>query len=187
MSNRLELVLVFVLAAAVPAIAQHPEEGQHGHGPQKSEARHTDPPRANQGKIPPAPDRREGHATAEEQRHENGKVNGWQHVDHDHWYGHDEPEDKRYHFEHPYQHGHFARFGPSYRYNIVRIDRDHHRFWLPSGFYFEVAPWDWSVCSDWCWNCGNDFVVYEDPDHVGWYLLYNVHTGVYVHVSYLGT
>src|SRR5271157_1621625 len=54
------------------------------------------------------------------------------------------------------------------------------------GFGFEVASWDWPICADWCWNCADDFVVYEDTDHAGWYLLYNVHTGVYVHVSYLG-
>jgi len=50
-----------------------------------------------------------------------------------------------------------------------------------------VADWDWPICADWCWDCGDDFVVYEDPDHIGWYMLYNVHTGAYVHVSYLGT
>ncbi len=44
-----------------------------------------------------------------------------------------------------------------------------------------------SGVADWCWDCGRDFIVYEDPDHTGWYMLYNVHMGVYVHVSYLGT
>ncbi len=53
--------------------------------------------------------------------------------------------------------------------------------------FFEVASWDWPVCADWCWDCGDDFVVYEDPDHDGWYMLYNLHSGVYVHVTYMGT
>jgi hypothetical protein len=95
--------------------------------------------------------------------------------------------DKRYHVDHPFEHGKFEHFGASYRYHIERFDRDHHRFWLPGGFYFQVADWDWPICADWCWECGDDFVVYEDPDHIGWYMLYNVHTGVYVHASYLGT
>lgn len=54
------------------------------------------------------------------------------------------------------------------------------------GFYFEVASWDWGLCSDWWWDCGDDFTIYDDPDHPGWYLLYNIHTGGYVHVTYMG-
>ena len=109
------------------------------------------------------------------------------HVNKDTCFGHDRPDDRHYYIAHPFEHGHFEHFGPSYRYNIERFDRDARRFWLLGGFYFEVAPWDWPIGADWCWDCGADFVVYEDPDHPGWYLLYNVHTGRYVHVSYLGS
>jgi hypothetical protein len=66
-------------------------------------------------------------------------------------------------------------------------DSDHHRFWLPDGFFFDVAAWDWPICADWCWDCGDAYAIYEDPDHIGWYLLYNAQTGAYVHVTYQGT
>lgn len=187
MKKRFHLLPVLLLSAAVPALAQHPNEGPHGQPQHGGESHQGNYPRANQGRVPPPPVQRNTHAKVEMQRHDNGKVNGWQHVDHDHWYGHDKPNDRRFHLDHPFEHGHFVHFGPSYRYNIVRFDRDRHRFWLPGGFFFEVAAWDWPVCADWCWDCGDDFAVYEDPDHIGWYMLYNVHTGVYVHVTYLGT
>ncbi|MGB7848999.1 MAG: hypothetical protein WBL63_25520 [Candidatus Acidiferrum sp.] len=192
MRKRYDLQLVIVLLTAMlliamPVMAQRPAEEHHEQGQHPSEARPVERPRANQGRIPPPPPQRQSHTKVEVERHESGKINGAQHVSKDHWYGHDAPNDKRFHLEHPFEHGRFEHFGPSYRYRVERFDRDHHRFWFPGGFYFEVAQWDWSICADWCWDCGDDFVVYEDPDHAGWYLLYNVHTGVYVHVNYMGT
>jgi hypothetical protein len=186
MMTRFVFPMVVLLLGALPAVAQHPGEGGHEqmqHGPETHSA---STPRANGGHVPAAPDRRDMHAKPEPERRPNGKVNQTQHVNNDHWYGHDRPDDKRFHIEHPFEHGRFEHFGVSYRYNVLRIDRDQRRFWLPGGFFFEVAAWDWATCADWCWDCGDDFTIYEDPDHIGWYMLYNVHTGHYVHVMYMG-
>jgi hypothetical protein len=176
MKRPLVFPVALALLLALPVLAQRGGE----RGP--------NPPRADQGRIPPPPPRRDNpRSEPEPERHDAGRMNSTPHVNKDHWYGHDRPDDKRYHIDQPFEHGRFEHFGPSYRYRIERFDRDHHRFWLPGGFYFEVAAWDWPICADWCWDCADDFVVYEDTDHAGWYLLYNVHTGVYVHVNYMGT
>jgi hypothetical protein len=112
-------------------------------------------------------------------------MNSTPHVNHDHWYGHDGNNDSRYRLAQPFSHGRFAHVGPSYRYGVSRFDRGNHRFWL-GGSPFLIAPWDWTFAADWCWDCGDDFVVYDDPDHPGWYLLYNTETGEYIHVQYGG-
>ncbi len=187
MKHALGLALAVALLATVPAFAQKGEQKEeHKQAP----AKHVDknPPRANGGHIPPAPAaRKQGEAAREPQKFEDGRTSDRPHVSNNHWYGHEAPNDARFHLDHPFAHGHFAHFGPSYRYRVLRVDLNAHRFWFPGGFYFEVAPWDWAECADWCWTCGSDdFVVYDDPDHVGWYMLYNIHTGVYVHVQYLG-
>lgn len=187
MKTRSALILASVFFLTMAFVLVMPGVAQRGGPPSHAPAHSSNTPRANGGRIPPAPTPRSNPSEQREaHKMPTGHTNDTPHVSGDHFYGHDAPNDARFHLDHPFEHGHFARFGPSYRYSVTRFDLDHHRFWFNGGFYFDIAPWDWPLAADWCWNCGNDFVVYEDPDHPGWYLLYNVHTGVYVHVQYMG-
>jgi hypothetical protein len=100
------------------------------------------------------------------------------------WYGHPAANANAYHLDHPWEHGHFPRaIGPQHIWRLVGGGPD--RFWF-GGFYFSVAPADIGYCDGWLWD-SDDIILYPDPDHVGWYLAYNVRLGVYVHVMFLGT
>jgi hypothetical protein len=106
------------------------------------------------------------------------------HASNDQWVGHSsDRDDAHYHVDHPWEHGHFpGHIGRSYVYRLTGGARDRFQF---SVFFWSVAPYDYDSCADWLWD-SDDIVIYDDPDHVGWYLAYNVRLGTYVHVMYLG-
>ena len=168
MKKALSVVTALLFAAAMPLFAQHQHAGNGGH-------------------EPPAPARRERTAAPEGERMPDGHMDASQHVNGDHWYGHPAANDPRFHLDRPFAHGHFKDVGRGHHYVVTRFDAGARRFWFAGGFGFEVAAWDWDLASGWCWTgCGDEFVVYLDPDHPGWYLLYNMDTGTYVHVQYIG-
>jgi hypothetical protein len=102
------------------------------------------------------------------------------------WVGHDMGRaDRHFVLAHPWAHGRFTGgFGPRHVFRLVGGGCD--RFWF-NDFAFSVSPYEAGLgfCDGWLWN-RDSVVIYQDPDHIGWYLAYNVRLGRYLHVEYLG-
>ncbi len=190
------LVVAALLTLSAPAFAQEHEHENHGdqHGgrqwgppPERGPDPYRAGPGGDQGRPQqgyPNQDRREQEDRRRDYRDQPGHPNA-PHVDNGRvWVGHDEGrDDRRFQEDRRGDHGRFeGGFGPEHRWRLEGGDPRRFRF---NNWYWSVAPWELPYVSDWDWD-DDDVIIYDDPDHPGWYLAYNTRLGTYVHVQYLG-
>jgi hypothetical protein len=182
--SKVKLFCLALSLLALAVFAQRPQE--HGKPPQSRPAR----PEEHVPARGPAPVRHAPEPSRAPDQHRSFKdAEGHPEAPHVHpdgkWIGHDTGRnDRAYHVDHPFEHGRFrGGFGPGHVWRMTGGGRERFGF---GGFFFSVFPADYVYCDDWNWDT-DEVSVYEDPDHPGLYLAYNVRLGKYIHVTFLGS